>query len=411
MNQQQILERKQRGYELSQKVRIQKDGEFYLVPSSKTGKYKVSLFHQTCTCPDHETRKVKCKHLYGVEYFVDSQFLSAIDNVPAEVKETPKKKTYPQPNWKAYHQSQVSEKIQFQYLLHQLCQNISTPHPKTGRKRFELSDLVFAMVYKVYSCFSSRRFMSDLHEAFGKEYLIKLPHYNTIINAFSFGEITPILTYLIEMSSLPLASIETDFAVDSTGVSTCRFFQWYQAKYWEDKKLIERRDWVKIHLCCGVKTNIVSAVEISNKFSGDSPYFRPLVDKTALRFKINEVSADKAYSSEKNMQTVLDYGGTPYIAFKANAGLIGSRSGQIWKNMFHYYSLNQERFLNHYHKRSNVETVFMMIKTKFGDALRSKTETAMVNEALCKVLAHNLCVLITSMHELGLKPKFWKELH
>lgn len=52
-----------------------------------------------------------------------------------------------------------------------------------------------------------------------------------------------------------------------------------------------------------------------------------------------------------------------------------------------------------------------MIKTKFGDALRSKTETAMVNEALCKVLAHNLCVLITSMHELGLKPKFWKELH
>lgn len=79
--------------------------------------------------------------------------------------------------------------------------------------------------------------------------------------------------------------------------------------------------------------------------------------------------------------------------------------------MYHYYSLNQERFLEHYHKRSNVETTFMMIKTKFGDALRSKTETAMVNEALCKVLCHNLCCLITSMHELELKPKFWNELH
>jgi len=253
--------------------------------------------------------------------------------------------------------------------------------------------------------------MGDLHEAFGKDYLTKLPHYNTIINAFGFGDITPFLSYLIEMSSLPLASVETDFAVDSTGVSTCRFFQWYQAKYWEDKKLIEKKDWVKIHLCCGVKTNIVSAVEISGKFAADSPYFKPLVDKTALRFTVNEVSADKAYSSEKNMQTVLDYGGMPYIAFKNNSGLRGSRSGDIWKNMFHYYSLNQERFFNHYHKRSNVETTFMMIKAKFGDSLRSKTETAMVNEALCKVLAHNLCCLITSMHELGLKPKFWKELH
>jgi hypothetical protein len=40
MNNQQILERKQRGYELSQRVRIQKDGEFYIVPSSKTGNIK-----------------------------------------------------------------------------------------------------------------------------------------------------------------------------------------------------------------------------------------------------------------------------------------------------------------------------------------------------------------------------------
>ena len=34
-----------------------------------------------------------------------------------------------------------------------------------------------------------------------------------------------------------------------------------------------------------------------------------------------------------------------------------------------------------------------MIKAKFGDSLRSKSDTAMVNEALCKVLVpqHLLC--------------------
>lgn len=36
------------------------------------------------------------------------------------------------------------------------------------------------------------------------------------------------------------------------------------------------------------------------------------------------------------------------------------------------------------HKRSNVETTFMMIKAKFGDGLRSKTKRAQINEALCK---------------------------
>jgi len=47
---------------------------------------------------------------------------------------------------------------------------------------------------------------------------------------------------------------------------------------------------------------------------------------------------------------------------------------------------------------------------KFGDALRSRTERAQINEALCKVLCHNICCLIQSMFELGLKPKFYAEV-
>jgi len=62
-----------------------------------------------------------------------------------------------------------------------------------------------------------------------------------------------------------------------------------------------------------------------------------------------------------------------------------------------------------YHKRSNVESTFSMIKAKFGDRLRSKTKTAQINEALCKVLAHNLCCLIQSVYELGIEPSFWQE--
>jgi hypothetical protein len=48
-----------------------------------------------------------------------------------------------------------------------------------------------------------------------------------------------------------------------------------------------------------------------------------------------------------------------------------------------------------------------MIKTKFGGSVRSKTPIAQVNEVLCKVLCHNICVLIQSTYELGLEPTFW----
>jgi len=50
-----------------------------------------------------------------------------------------------------------------------------------------------------------------------------------------------------------------------------------------------------------------------------------------------------------------------------------------------------------------------MIKSKFGEKLRSKNETAQINEALTKVLAHNRCVVIQSLYELNITPEFWTE--
>jgi hypothetical protein len=60
--------------------------------------------------------------------------------------------------------------------------------------------------------------------------------------------------------------------------------------------------------------------------------------------------------------------------------------------------------MEHYHKRSNIETAYSMIKGKFGSALRSKSDRGQTNEALCKALAHNGCVLVQAIHELGIEP-------
>lgn len=411
--------REQKGRDIATRFKIAQSGNLWLVPSqSGKGKYKVDAEAGSCNCPDFEFTGAKCKHIFAVDFTVKREQKIVTETKPdgstkTTVTETVKvtRKTYPQV-WPAYNMAQTQEKAQFLYLLNKLCQGVGSPAQHgAGRRTLPLEDMIFAMAFKVYSTVSGRRFMTDLRDAHVKGYISKLPCYNSIFNYFESEMLTPYLQMLIQESSLPLTAIEQDFAVDSSGFSTCRFFQWVDAKY-TNPQLMDKREWVKVHLMCGVKSNIVTAVEISGRHAGDSPFFKPLVDATGENFRMEEVSADKAYLSAANFRAVTEQRGMPYIQFKVNSTGDSKTNKQdpMWKWMYHYYMANQARFMEKYHKRSNVESTFMMIKAKFGDSLRSKTKTAQINEALCKVLCHNICCVIQSMYELGLKPKFWAEV-
>jgi hypothetical protein len=47
-----------------------------------------------------------------------------------------------------------------------------------------------------------------------------------------------------------------------------------------------------------------------------------------------------------------------------------------------------------------------MMKGKFGDSFRSKSDVEQINEALCKVLCHNTCVLAQASDESGIELAF-----
>ena len=49
------------------------------------------------------------------------------------------------------------------------------------------------------------------------------------------------------------------------------------------------------------------------------------------------------------------------------------------------------------------------IKAKFGGKVWSKKETGQVNEALLKVVCHNIVVLVQSLYEMGIAPVFWRK--
>jgi transposase len=372
-----------------------------------------------CECKDFEKRGESCKHIFAVRYVIERE-KTGVPPIPKPEKRPfieqkkealeqalPRRKTYKQ-DWPAYDAAQVFEKARFQELLVELCRGIPSPpaNPKGGRPPLPMSDRAFACAFKVYTTISGRRASTDMREAGDKGHLAKVPHWSAVSRYLEDPAMTPILTGLIAESARPLASVEQDFAADSSGFTTCRFESWYDHKYG-----VVRREhgWVKVHIMCGVNTNVVTAVEVRGRDQSDISMLPPLVTATASRFAMREVSADRIYASYDNLAEIAKNGATPYIPFKSNHSGSGKGATELWSKMYHFYSFNRDEFLSHYHKRINTESCFSMIKSKFGDYVRSKTDAAMVNEALCKVLCHNVCCLIQSACELGIEARFWRD--
>ena len=312
------------------------------------------------------------------------------------------RKTYPQ-DWPAYNAAQTHEQEQFTKLLRELCDTVPQPPQAFGRPRLPLSDVLFGIGLKVYSTMSGRRAMTDFRDAQAKGLLDKAPSFTSTFRYLENPELTPLLKTLIEQSAMPLRCIETDFAVDSSGFASTVYNRWFDHKW---GKVRSEARWVKAHLMCGVTTHIVTSVEVTPTETADAPWLPSLLTSTAQNFDIREVSADKAYSSRKNLQAVDAVGASPYIPFKSNTNGIGKRFDGLWNRMWHFYNFNRGTFMEHYHKRSNAETTYSMIKAKFGGSVRSKTPVAQVNEVLVKVLCHNTCVVIQSIYELGIEPAF-----
>ena len=246
-------------------------------------------------------------------------------------------------------------------------------------------------------------FSTDLLDAHEKGHIPKPIPGAKVTSFFEDPYFTSILKALIGYSARPLRAVESDFAIDSSGFSSSRFERWYDQKYGVTRK---KCLWVKTHIACEVRTNVVTAVRILDKDAHDSPQFVPLVKETKRHFSISEVSADKAYVSLENFEAVAECCAQAFIAFKANN--TGAAGGHLEK-AFHYFQFKHDEYQAHYHKRSNVESTFSAVKRKFGADVVSKTPTAMMNEVYCKFICHNLCCVIQEQCELGIESVFWTE--
>ena len=292
-------------------------------------------------------RHCRCKHIYAVQY-VRQRELSAdgVETVTESVTLTQTRKTYPQ-DWPNYNAAQTNEKRHFQELLADLCKTIEAPAQdmsKGGRPRLPVRRCdLRRRVQSVFDDEPPPVHKRPVRRADKGAHFMR-PTFQQRLEGMENPETYAILLSMIEQTSLPLRSVESNFAVDSTGFTACRFVRWYDVKY---NRFTSEQQWVKAHICCGVKTNVVTSIEIHDKNAHDGPILPSLVESTAKRFTMKEVSADKGYSGLDSHNAIAKVGAVPYIAFKGNT--TGSAGG-LFRKMFHFFQFKKEEFLAHYHQ-------------------------------------------------------------
>lgn len=398
--------REERGRQIATTAHIKRVGRRWAVPSQSRAseRYLVDLEGEACTCPDYEERRRACKHQHAVLFWIAWGCDVGEDGSVTETL-TIKSRTYSQPCWRAYNASQVHERSYVERLLAALCAGLVQPPytPGRGSKPLPIADLVFAVILKVFTTLSNRRAQSDLRESAARGNIRTVGHFNAISKFLAEPSSTEILTSLVEQSAAPLAVIENgQYAIDSTGFSTVTYDRWFDQKH---GKLNARHQWVKLHIACGTVTHAITAARVTSE--GDCPQLPALLADTMKHHDVREVSADKAYSSVDNHNVMESLNVEAFVPFKVNA--VVNPKAPVWSRHLVEFTLNQERFLQHYHRRSNVETVFSMLKARFGASVASRLPTARANEVLAMCVAHNLCCLVKAIFTAGLAPVFWQD--
>lgn len=389
--------KRQKGLEIAQTRKIKAISGGWLIPaSSGSGVHYVRKTSTglKCSCPDFELRNQPCKHIYAAGFYPQEPKPDQI--APSH------RNTYPQ-DWNSYNSYQTHERELLPPLLHDLCKSIEPEpeEPQRGRPKISLRDAVFSAALKVGSNLSARRFMPEMREAVKNGFASRLPSYNYILASIEDKRLTPFIERLISLSCLPLRAVDTSFAVDATGFGSR---QYYQHRFKKDERNVEKQEVIKLHACVGVKTHVITMARVTSWNVHDSKEFSNVVVPTSKMFKIAEVSEDKGYLAHEALNLVDSLGAVPYIAFKKNSR--DNAESVVWNRMFHMFSLKREEFLDHYHKRSNVESVFSSLKRRYTDYVRNKGFTAQRNELLLKCLCYNISIVTQMAYELGIDPLF-----
>jgi len=176
-------------------------------------------------------------------------------------------------------------------------------------------------------------------------------------------------------------------AIDGSGFETSHM-SYHYANVWNRQDKRKYRRYLKLSIAIDTDSQYILSQKIRIGPRNDHIDF----DKVMKNVKCKFVVADKGYDSKKNRYFVLrNMKAYPHIPYRKISGRNYERAG---------VPLIFDKKI--YHQRSKVETVFSVIKRKYGSWILSKSFETQKKELLFRLIAYNIDrKLILSLVILG----------
>ena len=196
-----------------------------------------------------------------------------------------------------------------------------------------------------------------------------------------------------DLDSLLCRKQVTTSAIDGSGFETSHM-SYHYANVWNRQDKRKYRRYLKISIAIDTDSQYIMAQKIRLGPRNDHIDFERVMKDVKCKF----VVADRGYDSKKNRYFVLrNMKAYPHIPYRKMSGRTYERAG---------VPLKFDKKI--YHQRSKVETVFSVIKRKYGSFVLSKSFETQKKELLIRLVAYNVdrkliisCVLLRVSPEPG----------